>query len=180
MTKNINIESIPTNYNDKIKPIYSIIFVNVITLGGCALIALFGLDDVYLFFLYWFQIIAANNNQGFLNRVYSYKWRIADVIGAFTITTYSFFYYGNIIPLIIAYPYYIIMFISACAQSASKSMSDYIFLVNIWHLLVFYSLILILYFKLSNKYKNHKNYYHLLMMSKHKQTENNNSMKEEN
>ena len=126
-------------YNDKMKPLYSVISVNVITLSGCALIALFGLDDVYLFFLYWFQIIAANNNQGFLNRVYSYKWRIADVIGAFTITTYTFFYYGNIIPLIIAYPYYIIMFISARAQSISKSMSDYIFLVNIWHLLVFYS-----------------------------------------
>ena len=74
------------DYNDKIKPIYSIIFTNIITLGGCSLISLFVLDDIMLCLLFWFQIIAANNNQGFLNQVYDFKWRVIDIMGALTIT----------------------------------------------------------------------------------------------
>lgn len=60
-------------YNDKVDTIFSVVFMNIFTLGGCSLISLFGLDDIVLCLLFWFQIIAANNNQGFLNKVYSYK-----------------------------------------------------------------------------------------------------------
>ena len=65
-------------YNDKMKPIYSIIIVNVITLGGSSLISFFRLNDIILSSLFLLQIIAANNNQGFLNKMYSFKWRIID------------------------------------------------------------------------------------------------------
>ena len=140
------------DYNEKIDPIYSVVFMNIITLGGSSLISLFGLDDIILCLLFWFQIIAANNNQGFLNRIYSYTWRIIDIIGAFIITTYMFFKYGNIIPKIIAYPYYIILSIAAYSQSRCKSLKDYISFVNIWHLLVLYYLIMTLYFKYPNSF----------------------------
>lgn len=134
-------------YNDKVDTIFSVVFMNIFTLGGCSLISLFGLDDIILCLLFWFQIIAANNNQGFLNKVYSYKWRLIDMTNAFLIGLYTFFNYMNIIPHIIEYPFYIIMFLACYSQSTSESMYDYIFQVNIWHLLVFFYILMIFFFK---------------------------------
>lgn len=121
--------------------------MNIFTLGGCSLISLFGLDDIILCLLFWFQIIAANNNQGFLNKVYSYKWRLIDITNAFLIGLYTFFNYMNIIPHIIEYPLFIILFFACYSQSTSESMYDYIFQVNIWHLLVFFYILMIFFFK---------------------------------
>lgn len=134
-------------YNDKVDTIFSVVFMNIFTLGGCSLISLFGLDDIILCLLFWFQIIAANNNQGFLNKMYSYKWRLIDMTNAFLIGIYGSLNYNNIIPPIIEYPFYIIMFLACYSQSTSESMYDYIFQVNIWHLLVFFYILMIFFFK---------------------------------
>ena len=134
-------------YNDKVDTIFSVVFTNIFTLGGCSLISLFGLDDIILCLLFWFQIIAANNNQGFLNKVYSYKWRLIDVTNAFLIGIYGSLNYNNIIPPIIEYPFFIILFLAFYSQSTSESMYDYIFQVNIWHLLVFFYILMIFFFK---------------------------------
>ena len=142
------------DYDDKIERIYSIIFMNIITLGGCSVISLFGLDDIILCLLFWFQIIAANNNQGFLNNVYTFKWRVIDIMGAFIICGYMFYHYGNIIPAFIAYPHYLILLIVAYSQSTSKSMNDYIKFVNIWHLLVLFTVILVVFFKYPHLFTN--------------------------
>lgn len=141
-------------YNDKIKPIYSIILTNIITLGGCSTISLFGLDDIILCLLFWFQITAANNNQGFLNKIYDFRWRVIDVMGALTITLYMLVYYKNAIPDIIFYPYSVILGITAYSQSTSKSMKDYILLVNIWHLLLLFLLIMMIFFKYPDSFTN--------------------------
>ena len=135
------------NYNDKVDIFFSVVFMNILTLGGCSLISLFGLDDIILCLLFWFQIIAANNNQGFLNKTYSYKWRVIDIMNAVLIASYLFITYRNIIPSIIEYPYFLILSISAYSQSTSKSIRDYILLVNIWHLLVLFYMNMTLFFK---------------------------------
>ena len=134
-------------YNDKVDTNFSVVFMNIFTLGGCSLISLFGLDDIILCLLFWFQIIAANNNQGFLNKVYSYKWRLIDMTNAFLIGLYTFFNYTNIIPHIIEYPLFIILFLACYSQSTSETVYDYIFQVNIWHLLVFFYILMIFFFK---------------------------------
>ena len=153
MTNTITTIGLP-DYNEKTDRIYSIIFMNIITLGGCSLIALFGLDDIILCLLFWFQIIAANNNQGFLNKVYNFTWRVIDIVGAFTIFWYVHKYYINVIPKLLRYPFYVILSISAYSQSVSKSMSDYIRLVNIWHLLGFFLIIMIIFFKYPHSFTN--------------------------
>jgi len=154
MTNIITTIGLP-NYNQKTDRIYSIIFMNIITLGGCSLISLFGLDDIILCLLFWFQIIAANNNQGFLNQVYNFTWRVIDIMGALTITGYMLFYYRNIIPAFILYPFYIILLTAAYSQFVSKSMNDYILFVNIWHLLLLFLLIMMLFFKYPNSFADY-------------------------
>ena len=124
-------------YNDKMKPIYSIIIVNVITLGGSSLISFFRLNDIILSSLFLLQIIAANNNQGFLNKMYSFKWRIIDCLNAFCIGVYGFFKYRVVLPDTLLYPFIPLIMLSCYAQSISMSYKDYILLVNIWHILVF-------------------------------------------
>lgn len=134
-------------YNDKTEPIYSVILVNIITLGGCSLISFFKLNDIILSVLFLFQIIAANNNQGFLNRIYSYKWRVIDCSNALFIGIYGYINYKLIIPKIIMYSFVPLLVLSCYAQSISISKKDYIFLVNIWHLLVFNYINILSYFK---------------------------------
>ena len=133
-------------YNDNIKPIYSVILVNIITLGGCSLISFFKLNDIILSLLFLFQIIAANNNQGFLNKIYSYKWRVIDCLNALFIGLRVFINYNFIIPNIIIYPFIPLLILSCYAQSISISKKDYIYLVNIWHLLVFNYINILSYF----------------------------------
>ena len=139
-------------YNDKTEPIYSIIIVNFITLGGCSLISFFKLNDIILSLLFLFQILAANNNQGFLNRIYSYKWRVIDCSNALLISLHGYINYKLIIPKIITYSFHPLLVLSCYAQSISISKKDYIFLVNIWHLLVFNYINILSYFK-ENPYK---------------------------
>jgi hypothetical protein len=133
-------------YNDKTEPIYSVILVNIITLGGCSLISFFKLNDIILSVLFLFQIIAANNNQGFLNKIYSYKWRVIDCSNALVIGIYGYINYRLIIPQIIMYSFFPLLILSCYAQSISISKKDYINLVNIWHFLVFNYIIIISYF----------------------------------
>tara|TARA_Y100000992_G_C21148637_1_gene435102 strand:- start:84 stop:605 length:522 start_codon:yes stop_codon:yes gene_type:complete len=135
------------HYNDNVNALYSVVFMNVFTLGACALISLFGFDDMFLFFLFWFQIIVANNNQGFLNKIYSYYWRVADIVGAHAISLYAFIYYRNDVPPFILYPFLAIMLIAAYSQSNATTISDHVLLVNLWHLLVLYTFIIIFYFR---------------------------------
>ena len=134
-------------YNDKTEPIYSVIIVNFITLGGCSLISFFKLNDIILSLLFLFQIIAANNNQGFLNKIYSYKWRVIDCSNALVIGLRVFINYRLIIPQIIMYSFFPLLIISCFAQSISISKKDYIYLVNIWHLLIFNYINILSYFK---------------------------------
>lgn len=141
-------QSLP-NYNDKVDPIYPVVFTNIITLGGCSLISLFGFDDIFLSLLFWVQIIIANNSQGYLNKINSYWWRNLDIVWACMIIAYIFIKYIHILPKIVLYPYLFILLVSCYSQSSlfSKSLREYILFVNIWHLLIFYSLIIILVFK---------------------------------
>ncbi|MDA9216383.1 hypothetical protein N9O88_01000 [bacterium] len=132
-------------YNDKTEPIYSVIIVNFITLGGCSLISFFKLNDIILSLL--FQIIAANNNQGFLNKIYSYKWHVIDCSNALVIALYGYLNYKLIIPKIIMYSFFPLLVLSCFAQSISISKKDYIYLVNIWHLLIFNYINILSYFK---------------------------------
>ena len=133
-------------YKDKTEPIYSVIIVNIITLGGCSLISFLKLNDIILSVLFLFQVIAANNNQGFLNRIYSYKWRVIDCSNALLIGLYSYINYRLVIPKIIMYPFFPLLMLSCYAQSISISKKDYIFLVNIWHFLVFNYINILSYF----------------------------------
>jgi len=134
-------------YNDKAEPIYSVILVNFITLGGCSLISFFKLNDIILSLLFLFQIVAANNNQGFLNGIYSYKWRIIDCLNALVIGLYGYIHYKLIIPKIFMCSFLPLLILSCYAQSISISKKDYIYLVNIWHLLVFNCMNILSYFK---------------------------------
>ena len=144
------------HYNDKVERIYSVVFTNIITLGGCSLISLFGLDDIILCLLFWFQIIAANYSQGFINNIYSYTWRNIDIVTASSIILYMLFYYINVIPAFILYPYFILMLTSCYSQSSlfAKSMKDYVLFVNIWHLLILYLLIMMIFFKYPHSFTN--------------------------
>ena len=73
--------------------------------------------------------------------------KIIDVTNTCLIGLYIFVNYKNKIPPIIEYPFFIILLTACYSQSTSKSIRDYIYQVNIWHLLVLFYMNLVLFFK---------------------------------
>ena len=142
------------NYGDSIKPIFSVIVINIITLGFCSVLSIFFLKDILLGSLFLIQIYFANQNQGFICGKYLYHWRIADIIGALSIGTIVLLKYYKLIPNVLKIPLILTLIISSYSQSNAKSIEDYIFLVNIWHILVLDLIILLSY--LTSLKKHHR------------------------
>lgn len=105
-------------YGDHVDPIPSVIVVNTLTFA-------YGAFAMGMYWLFFFQWIFANINQGFILQRYYRFWRYMDVMGAWTIlcNVYKPSITWYLIPTALVFFWH--------TRATSKDM--FAFRVNVWH-----------------------------------------------
>ena len=125
-------------YGQKMAPIKSIIYVNILVFSYCSWIAFTSLKNSFIGYMLVFQLIASSINQGFMLEKYFLTWRILDYTGAIILTYHTIPIMIEIMPVdlfILASSSNMLM---NYAQLNATTANSHIILMNIWHLQIAY------------------------------------------